>query len=405
MFDRFSDNCKRLISSAHREAIRLQHRYISPEFILLGLLRTRSCRAVGLLATFGVDTAELYQRFRGKLQKGTDPVSDGAQLPFTPRGKKVLELSLEKAAAMAVRGVHLRLGTEHLLLGLLCEGESLAAKELAASGLDAERVEHAVYDSQSGNEDDTAPHLSQPVGSPPVDRSMLRLLLISNSAMRGGGYLEHCAGEMRDFLGARKTVAFVPYASHDHDASGAKAKKAFELLGHELVPVHTANDPRRAVHVADAVFVGAGNTFRLLDALYRTGLLSEIRERALAGMPYVGSGAGCHVAARSIRTTSDIAIEQPPSFAAMNLVRCQIDPHYLDPEANSSHVGETSEERIRQFLEEHDTPVLGLREGCLLRVEGTRMTLRGTVRARLFRRDDPAQELTPPCDLSLLLRA
>jgi len=159
------------------------------------------------------------------------------------------------------------------------------------------------------------------------------------------------------------------------------------------------------VHIADAVFVGGGNTFRLLNALYRTGLLGAIRERAFAGVPYVGSGAGCHVAAPSIRTAHDIAIVQPPSFTAMGLVPFQMDPHYLDPEVNRSHVGATSEERIRQYLEEHDTPVLGLREGCLLRMEGAQMTLRGTVPARLFRRDEPAQELTPPANVTMLLRA
>ena len=403
MFDRFSDNSRRLMSSARREAIRLQHGTIAPEHILLGLLQTRSCRAVGVLAHSGVDAEELYQRLQGKLQKGTDPVTDMAQLPFTPRARKVLELTFEKSEAMAhLRGAPLRLGTEHLLLGLLCEGESLAAKELAASGLDAERFEQTVHTMQSENAGDTAPLPPSRAGLPGVDRTRLRLLLIGNSTMRGGGYLEHCAGEMRDFLGARKTIAFVPYALHNHDAAAAKAQKAFAALGHELVTVHTAKDPRMAVHVADAVFVGGGNTFRLLSALYHTGLLAEIRERALAGVPYIGSGAGCHVAAPSIRTTHDIAIAQPPSFTAMGLVPFQIDPHYLDPEVNRSHAGATSEERIRQFLEEHDTPVLGMREGCVLRVEGGQLMLRGTVRARLAaatmrRRSSRLLPMSPCC--------
>ena len=396
MFDRFSDNSKRLMSSAYSEARRLQHGYISPEHMLLGLLQMGSCRAVGVLAHCGVDSGELYQRLTGKLQKGTVPIDNMVQLPFTPQGKKVLELSLEKAKTMAFRGVPFRLGTEHLLLGLLSEGESLAAKELAASLRAVEQLEQAVH---------TITMQSENAGDAAGDRTKLRLLLISNSAMRGGGYLEHCAGEMRDFLGTRKTIAFVPYALHNHDAAAAKAKRALAVLGHELVPVHTANDPVTAVHIADAVFVGGGNTFRLLNALYRTGLLSALRERAFAGVPFVGSGAGCHVATPSIRTTSDIAIVQPPSFTALGLVPFQIDPLYLDPEVNRSHVGATSEERIRQFLEEHETPVLGLREGCLLRLEGAQLALRGTVRARLFRRDDPAQELTPPCNVTMLLRA
>src|SRR5262245_696581 len=157
MFDRFSDNSKRLMSYARREAIRLQHGYISPEHILLGLLQidrwhpgAGPCRALGVLEECGVDTDELCQRLSGKLQKGADPISTGAQLPFTPPAKKVLELSLEKAWATAARAI----GTEHLLLGLLAEGESLAAVELAASGLDAGRLEQAVHDLPSRNEGD-----------------------------------------------------------------------------------------------------------------------------------------------------------------------------------------------------------------------------------------------------------
>ncbi len=68
-------------------------------------------------------------------------------------------------------------------------------------------------------------------------------------------------------------------------------------------------------------------------------------------------------------------------------------------------MSETREERLRQFLEEHTTPVLGLREGCMLRVEGRRLELRGTTNARLFRRDQAAAEFVPPHDLSFLLDA
>ncbi|HEX5050985.1 MAG TPA: dipeptidase PepE [Planctomycetota bacterium] len=229
------------------------------------------------------------------------------------------------------------------------------------------------------------------------------MLLISNSTMHGGGYLEHCAAEIRDFLGARKTVLFVPYALHDHDAYAEKAHAAFAGMGHDLISAHTQSRPAAAVEMADAVFVGGGNTFRLLASLYHHGLLPAISKRAVAGMPYIGSSAGTNVAAPSIRTTNDMPIVQPPSFTALQLVPFQINPHYLDPEPGSRHMGETREERIRQFLEEHETPVLGLREGCMLRVEGERMELRGTTRARLFRRHVAAEEFTPPCDLSVLL--
>ena len=223
--------------------------------------------------------------------------------------------------------------------------------------------------------------------------------------MHGGGYLEHCAAEIADFLGRGKKVAFVPYALADHDGYEAKAKPAFAALGCELASVHHAADPCSVVREADAVFTGGGNTFRLLATLYRTGLIDAIRERALQGMPYLGSSAGTNVATLSIRTTNDMPIVMPPSFEALALVPFQINPHYIDPDPNSKHMGETREDRLLQFHEENDTPVLGLREGCMLHVEGKRMELRGSTNARLFRKGQEREEFTPPCDLSFLLEA
>ena len=132
--------------------------------------------------------------------------------------------------------------------------------------------------------------------TPSLDRSAVRLLLISNSTMHGGGYLEHCAAEIADFLGPAKRVLFVPYALDDHDAYAAKARPSLDAMGHELRSAHTYDDPDQALDDADAVFIGGGNTFRLLAQLERTGLLEAIRQRALAGMPYMGSSAGTNVA-------------------------------------------------------------------------------------------------------------
>ncbi len=231
-----------------------------------------------------------------------------------------------------------------------------------------------------------------------------RLLLISNSTMHGGGYLDHCTAEIRDFLGSKQRVLFVPYALANHDEYTSKARTAFAAMGHELFSAHEAPGDEKALALADAVFVGGGNTFRLLKALYTTGLLASIQQRTAAGMPYIGSSAGTNVATLSIRTTNDMPIVQPPSFTALQLVPFQINPHYLDAQPGSTHMGETREERLRQFHEEHDTPVLGLREGCMLRIEKNTMQLRGTTNARLFRRGQAAAEFTPPCDLSFLLQ-
>ncbi|MCR9246231.1 MAG: dipeptidase PepE [bacterium] len=231
-----------------------------------------------------------------------------------------------------------------------------------------------------------------------------RLLLISNSTMHGGGYLAHCRAEIEDFLaGGKKHIAFVPYALADHDGYEAKAKESFTAMGHDLQSVHHAGNPADAIADADCVFVGGGNTFRLLDTLYRTGLIEAIRARVAAGMSYMGSSAGTNVATLSIKTTNDMPIVMPQSFDALQLVPFQINPHYLDPDPGSTHMGETREERLAQFHEENATPVLGLREGCMLRVDDDRMELRGTTGARLFRAGQPPEEFVPPCDLSFLL--
>jgi dipeptidase E len=213
-----------------------------------------------------------------------------------------------------------------------------------------------------------------------------RLLLISNSTLHGGGYLDHAEAEIRDFLGDAKRVLFVPYAIFDRDKYAATAQARFEEMGYELASIHTAANPVQAVKETDAVFIGGGNTFRLLKALYDFELLDIIRERVDAGMPYIGSSAGSNMACPTIRTTNDMPIVQPPSFDALGLVSFQINPHYLDADPNSKHMGETREERLIQFLEENDTPVVGLREGAILRVENGETILRGSHGARVFRK-------------------
>jgi len=222
-----------------------------------------------------------------------------------------------------------------------------------------------------------------------------RLLLISNSTLHGSGYLDHAESEIRSFLGDVKRVLFVPYALFDRDKYAANARQRFQKMGYELTSVHTAADPVTAVNETEAVFIGGGNTFRLLKALYEFDLIEAIRKRVSSGMPYIGSSAGSNVAAPTIKTTNDMPIVQPPSFNALGLVSFQINPHYLDPDPNSKHMGETREERIVQFLEENDTPVVGLREGAMLRIENGETILRGSSGARIFRRGMKPLEVSP----------
>jgi len=228
-----------------------------------------------------------------------------------------------------------------------------------------------------------------------------RLLLISNSTLHGSGYLDHAESEIRSFLGDAKRVLFVPYALFDQDKYATNARQRFQKMGYELTSVHTAENPVTAVNETDAVFIGGGNTFRLLKALYEFDLIEAIRKRVSNGMPYIGSSAGSNVAAPTIKTTNDMPIVQPPSFNALGLVSFQINPHYLDPDPNSKHMGETREERIVQFLEENDTPVVGLREGAMLRIENGETILRGSTGARIFRKGMQPSEILPGARLDI----
>jgi dipeptidase E len=232
---------------------------------------------------------------------------------------------------------------------------------------------------------------------------MRRLLLVSNSTLHGSGYLDHCAAQIRDFLGSIARVLFVPYALRDRDGYAAQARARFAAMGYELDSIHDVPDAQAAVRTAQAVFIGGGNTFRLLRELYSLDLLDLLRARVRSGMPYIGSSAGSNVACLTIGTTNDMPIVEPPSFVALGLVPFNLNPHYLDPDPGSLHMGETREVRIRQFHEENPQPVIGLREGAMLRIGDNRMTLLGVTGARIFRRGADPEEVVPDTDLSELL--
>ncbi len=230
---------------------------------------------------------------------------------------------------------------------------------------------------------------------------MKRLLLISSSFVYGQGYLDHAEAEIRDLLSRVKRVLFVPYALYDRDSYAAIARKRFEAMGFGLDSTHEAESPRKAVENAEAIFIGGGNTFRLLKALYDFDLLSVIKRWVEGGIPYIGSSAGTVVACPTIQTTNDMPIVIPPSFQALGLVTFQINPHYLDPDPTSTHMGETRELRLIQFLEENNVPVVGLREGAMLRVEGDSLRLTGFAAARIFRRGVEPAEFAPASLLSV----
>lgn len=233
---------------------------------------------------------------------------------------------------------------------------------------------------------------------------MTRLLLLSSSNVHGHGYLDHAAAELQDFLGARRRVLFVPLALHDHAAYTAKVSERLAALGFTVDGLIAGPDARAQVETAEAIFVGGGNSFRLLTDLYRLGLIEPLRAQIIAGTPYVGSSAGTNLAGKTIGTTNDMPIVHPPSFVALGLVPFNFNPHYLDPDPNSTHKGETRDARILEFHELNPQPVLALREPTMLRREDDRLTLRGAAGARLFRRGEPAIELAAGSDQGDLLR-
>jgi dipeptidase E len=222
-----------------------------------------------------------------------------------------------------------------------------------------------------------------------------RLLLLSNSTNFGSGYLDHAMPEILDFLGPARRLAFVPFALRDVAGYAGRVRGRFAREGISVSAVGEDGSGSGEIASAEAVFVGGGNTFRLLARLQRAGLVDSLRRRVLDGMPYLGASAGTNIAAPTIRTTNDMPIVEPATLDALGFVSFQINPHYIDADPSSRHMGETREERLREFLEENDAPVLALREGAWLRVEGEEMRLGGTAAARLFRRGEEPEELAP----------
>jgi len=235
----------------------------------------------------------------------------------------------------------------------------------------------------------------------------MRLLLISNSTNAGEAYLEYPKQNIRDFLGGDcLNCLFIPYAgvTISFDDYENRVKERFEETGHHIVSIHHASDPVEAVRGAEAIVVGGGNTFQLIKMIQDNGLIDPVRERVLAGTPYVGWSAGSNVTCPTIRTTNDMPILEPESFESFNLVPFQINPHYTD--ANPpGHAGETREDRIMEYLAANpEDTVLGLREGCMLTIEGDRMRLTGPRPLRMFRFNEPPVELDQSHDFSEFLK-
>ena len=233
----------------------------------------------------------------------------------------------------------------------------------------------------------------------------MKLLLISNSTNAGEAYLEYPKTEIAKFLEGVKKVIFVPYAAvtFSYDEYQAKIQERFSEFGVEVSSVHRYERASAAIAEAEAIVVGGGNTFHLVREMQHNRLMDPIREKVLAGTPYVGWSAGANVACPTLCTTNDMPIVEPESFSALGLVPFQINPHYLDAHP-TGHAGETRHQRIEEYIAANkEMYVLGLREGCMLKLVNGSIELIGSRQLRIFRWGQEPIEHNVGDDLSYLL--
>ena len=225
----------------------------------------------------------------------------------------------------------------------------------------------------------------------------MRLLLISNSTNAGEEYLAYAMPQIGNFLKGVKRVVFIPYAGVrlSYDTYQEKVAKRFAEAGIAVDSVHTVDQPKTLLREAEAIVIGGGNTWRLLQQMQEKDLIGVIREKVIAGTPYVGWSAGSNVTCPTISTTNDMPAVVPHGFDALHLVNFQINPHYLDANPQG-HAGETREERIIEYIElNRNMTVVGLREGTMLRIEGEKTELIGKKSARIFHYGDETYEVQP----------
>jgi len=231
------------------------------------------------------------------------------------------------------------------------------------------------------------------------------MIVASTSTLYGGGYLEYLLPELSKFFENVSSLLFVPYArpgGMSHDAYTDRVRSAFHPIGIEVTGIHEFDSARDEVKTAEALFVGGGNTFVLLNRLYEEGLLPALRNAVRKGTPYLGTSAGSNITGPNVMTTNDMPIVHPPSLQALHLMPFNLNPHYLDPDPESKHQGETRETRIAEFHTYNDQIVIGLREGSWIEVKDDQMLLKGSLSARIFKPGIEAYELESGQDLTLL---
>lgn len=234
---------------------------------------------------------------------------------------------------------------------------------------------------------------------------MKHLFIASTSTVHGSGYLEYILEDLKVFFKNADTILFIPYARPggiSYDDYTLKVSEAFSKIDKSLVGIHEFEDPKEAIIKAKGIFTGGGNTFVLVNQLYKNNLLEPLKEVISHGTPYLGTSAGSNICGLTINTTNDMPIVYPPSFKVLGLIPFNINPHYLDPDMTSTHKGETRETRIKEFHAFNSPPVVGLREGSWLEVKDNTIILKGPLKARIFEYNQEPYEVSSETDLSQL---
>ena len=234
---------------------------------------------------------------------------------------------------------------------------------------------------------------------------MKQILIASTSTVHGSGYLEYLLDSLKVHFKNANTVLFIPYARPggiSHQDYTEIVRIAFSKINKAVKGIHEFDNPKDAIKSAEAIFTGGGNTFVLVNQLYKNNLMSELRSTIESGTPYLGTSAGSNICGLTIGTSNDMPIMYPPNFNTLGLIPFNINPHYLDPEPSSTHMGETRETRIIEFHEFNSQPVIGLREGSYLEVKGSKIVLMGPLKARIFEKNRQPYELETMSDLSSL---
>lgn len=233
---------------------------------------------------------------------------------------------------------------------------------------------------------------------------MKTMILASTSTMYGSSYLEYLTASLEILYKDSNQIVFIPFARPggiSFEEYTEIVSKAFKKIGKKVLGITKIENTQKQINDAEGIFVGGGNTFLLVNTLYQTKSMELLRNRVINGIPYLGTSAGSNIAGLTMKTTNDMPIVHPPSFKTMGLVPFNINAHYIDPEPNSRHMGETRETRIKEFHKFNTPPVLGLREGSWLDIKGDKITLRGNLTARVFEKNKLPYETTTNQSLSV----